>query len=197
MTMTTELVLARTAWEQQVDDLIESFEQAQLAHGQANVSDFLPDLHDPEYSRMGVELLCVDLQYGWRRGQPKPLTAYVEQFPELLANPLHLAELAYEDYRMRRLAGQDVSRDSYCASYAIDTREWPDDTRRTHPTEVADAADDETLRVEAARLTGAVQLFPQVGQRFLDFELVDELGAAPLASPIWLVNPSWANDPWS
>ena len=148
MTVTSEreVVLARSEWEQRVDDLIESFEQAQLADGQADVREFLPDPRDPQYARLAIELLCVDLQYGWRRGQPKPLTVYATQFPQILANPLHLAELAYEDYRMRRLAGQAVTHDSYRASYAIDTRHWPDDTRRDQPTDVAEAADDRDAR---------------------------------------------------
>ena len=176
MTMPTQVVLTRTEWERQVDDLVESFEQAQLATGQADVRDFLPDAQVPDYERTVVELLCVDLQYSWRHGKPKSLTDYLEQFSETLASPLHLAVLAYEDYRMRRLAGLEVTCDRYRESYGIEIDEWPDDTRRAPREEVQPIAERETLRLETARLAAAVELFPQVGQQFLDFELVEELG---------------------
>ena len=43
---------------------------------QVDVADFLPDPGHPLYNAVLAELIRVDLEYGWQRGQPTPLSEY-------------------------------------------------------------------------------------------------------------------------
>ena len=52
------------------------------------------------------ELVRVDLEYSWTNGRPRSLEDYRNQFPQLFQNPEDLRALAFEEYRLRRQAGQ-------------------------------------------------------------------------------------------
>jgi serine/threonine protein kinase/Tfp pilus assembly protein PilF len=96
-----------------LDDFIEAYEAAQARHGQADLTDFLPAPSDPLYLPVLRELVRVDLEYSWQRGQPTLLEEYQRRFPELFRDPISVQEIIFEDERQRRQAGADPM-DSEC-----------------------------------------------------------------------------------
>ena len=85
----------------------------------------MPSEQDVDYGTIGIELLRVDMQVGWGRNQPTSLREYQARYPKLLQDVDRLAELAFEEYRMRRIAGQQVTPEFYSKRYSVQTGEWP------------------------------------------------------------------------
>src|SRR5207244_5625949 len=59
------------------------------------------------------------------RGQPTPLDDYRRRFPALFANPDSAQAVAFEEYRLRRQAGERPAPAEYEACYGVDTSDWP------------------------------------------------------------------------
>ncbi len=108
-----------------LDDFVGPFEEALGRAGKADLAAFLPDGSHPLYHKILRELVRVDLEHGWESGWPSPLDDYRQRFPELFADASHLQEIAFEEYRQRRRAGQAPSPAEYEHAYGVDTRGWP------------------------------------------------------------------------
>lgn len=108
-----------------LDDCIEAYESARARTGQADLAAFLPETSDPLYLTVLCELVRVDLEYGWQQGRPQPLSDYQRRFPVLFQHPRNLQVVAFEEFRLRRQAGQRVAPDEYQRQYGVDIREWP------------------------------------------------------------------------
>src|SRR5688572_21135781 len=106
-------------------DFLEVFETAQVKYGNANLDDYLPPPGHPLRETLLPELIRIDLEYGWERGNPLPLEEYRRRYPEPFADPDHLRELAYEEYRLRMQAGDRTTPAEYTERYGIDTGDWP------------------------------------------------------------------------
>jgi hypothetical protein len=61
------------------------------------------------------ELVRVDLEYRWQRGQPNALSHYGQLFPELFRDRRKAREVLYEELRLRVQAGESVSPADYRA----------------------------------------------------------------------------------
>src|SRR5262249_25170397 len=85
----------------EVNGAVEAYESAQEKMGRADLSDFLPDASSPLYLPTLLELVRVDLEYGWRRGTPTLLDEYQRRFPALFDDPQVRQVLAFEEYRLR------------------------------------------------------------------------------------------------
>jgi serine/threonine protein kinase/tetratricopeptide (TPR) repeat protein len=151
-----------------VDDFVEAFEQARAADRSASLADYLPGEADPLYLPVLSELIRVDLESAWERGEPRRLESYRERFPRLFDAPGKLAEVAFEEFRLRHRAGDDVSVSEYEGRYGID---WPMMVTDQHPN-----------RSPSNRSQGpcAPTDFPLIGSRFLDFRLISVLGQGGL-----------------
>lgn len=80
------------------------------------LSNFLPDTADVR-RRLLEQLISVDLQERWLRSSvPKRLNQYCDEFEELAAASLP-AWLIYEEFCIRRQAGDSVSPQLYAAEY--------------------------------------------------------------------------------
>src|SRR5690348_7779042 len=104
-----------------LDSILEEFERDDELSGGADIVDYLPDVADPDYGRIAVELIRVDLERSWARGSRKRVDVYRQIAPQLFAEPLRLAEIAFEEYRLMRQAGEVVSAAEYKRKYSIDT----------------------------------------------------------------------------
>ena len=155
-----------------LDSILEAFERENEVSGGADVVAFLPDASDPAYQQVAVELIRVDLERSWARGSKKRLEAYREITPLLFTDPRRLAEIAFEEYRLRKQSGEAVSAAEYKRRYAIDTSVWPEEN------------DHQVDRNQSASLatthslvrTGDVPEFPRVGDSFAGFDLIEQLG---------------------
>ncbi|MCA9214322.1 MAG: protein kinase [Planctomycetales bacterium] len=117
-------------FEQKLNDYVEAFESALDRNVDADVAEYLPAPHDADFQTIGVELLRVDLQVRWESNAAVSVDDYQKRFPQLLSSKELLGELAFEDYRMRRMSGIDISPDDYLR-FDIETRDWPKVTDST------------------------------------------------------------------
>jgi eukaryotic-like serine/threonine-protein kinase len=170
----------------EVDDLLLAFENAASATRVPDVEPFLPPPGDPIRPEAVRELARVALELRWARGERPDPAEYLARFPEL-ADSDALADLAFEDYRQRVLAGDRPSRESYRRRFGVDVADWPGPeaaTAKLGPTEF-DApipisnAPTEHLRPEPAEqreLQPIGRPFPEAGDLFAGFRLIRELG---------------------
>lgn len=155
-----------------LDSILEAFERENEVSGGADVVAFLPDSSDPAYQQVAVELIRVDLERSWARGSKKRLDAYREITPLLFTDPRRLAEIAFEEYRLRKQSGEAVTAAEYKRRYAIDISVWPDEDHqqvdRSHSASIAPT--------HSLLRTGDVPEFPLVGDSFAGFNLIEQLG---------------------
>ncbi len=118
------------------EDRIEAFENA---HGRTGLADFaghLPDERDPMHLPVLSELVRIDMEYCWRRGHAKRIEEYQPIFPKLFDNSDALRAVAYEEYRLRRQAGEEPTPAEYEERIGIPIGFWPrPQTRRPNSSE--------------------------------------------------------------
>ena len=156
------------------DDFVERFESARAQDANVDLGTFLPPDEDPEYVPISIEMLRIDLELSWQAGTPKSVVEYQQTHASLLSDPQSLQALAFEEYRMRLQAGESIQPYFYERTYDVDTKGWP--TQVT-----TDLANDATLTManlapEISRLEQAIQPFPEVGDEFGGFHLVEQIG---------------------
>src|SRR5438067_3294492 len=105
--------------EDELDDFVRAFELAYTDRGVADPAAFLPPADHPLHAAVLRELVRVDLEYGWERGRPKELSDYQRAFPSLEGDGEALQEIAYEEFRLRRQAGEDPKPDEYLRRYGV------------------------------------------------------------------------------
>jgi serine/threonine protein kinase len=120
---------------------------------------------------LAVELIKVDLEYRWlHRGPSRLIEAYLVEIPELAAGlPV---DLLYEEYFVRKRAGEDVQLSEYAARFPA---EW-DELQRL----IGNGSAADSLRTVHPRPPGIFGLQP--GTQLDDFDLLLRLGEGAFAS---------------
>src|SRR5688572_3403640 len=95
------------------EEFIEAFEAARSANSAADLADFLPAPNHPLYLPILEELVRIDLEQHWRRGESRWLEDYFRRFPQLLEASASVRTLAFEEFRLRRQSGQAPTADEY------------------------------------------------------------------------------------
>jgi serine/threonine protein kinase/regulator of sirC expression with transglutaminase-like and TPR domain len=108
-----------------VDEVVDAYEMARGLGDPADVAVFLPPRDHPEFLAILCELVRVDLEYSWQDGRPNRLDHYRGRFPELFRDPRCVQEIAFEEFRLRRQAGEDPSPLEYRRRFGADTLDWP------------------------------------------------------------------------
>jgi eukaryotic-like serine/threonine-protein kinase len=184
---------AASTSEQDLDRFIAAFEAAQVDLGTADLADFLPDRIHPLYLQVLRELVRVDLEFTWARGQGRPLDHYRRTFPELFDDFQSVEAVCFEEYRLRRQAGEAVLAEEYQRHYGVDTQFWAE---LPQPSDTLDfdcrqgnglAGSSRPSPCSAPLSPGAsghapAPAMPKPGQTLLGFELVDELGRGAFAT---------------
>src|SRR3989442_5549810 len=93
----------------ELDSYLAAFEVAAACGTPADPAEFLPDLDHPLYAAVLRELLRVDLEFAWGRGEPRRVEDYRERFPAAFADPAAVHDLAREEYRLRKAAGEQLA----------------------------------------------------------------------------------------
>ncbi len=101
---------AHDSWRDR-EDVIDRYEQAWQVAGEADLADFLPPTGDARYLLLLHELIKIDLEYRWGRGQSPRAEDYAGRFPELGAPLLVPRELIAEEAQVRAFHGRPLSRD--------------------------------------------------------------------------------------
>ncbi len=155
-------------------NLLESFERRRPADSDALDGVRLPAPGHPDRLAAIVELVRLDLEYGWEAGRPTSLSDYLGRYPELGADPAALAQVEFEERRQR-------------ANHSADSPDLDEATvvqaGLPAAVRVALPASADSLLAPAAgepapRARGA---YPEPGERFLEFRILDEIGRGAFA----------------
>lgn len=103
----------------ELDEIVASFEEAVLRDPTADPADFLPESTHPLYSQALRELLRIDLELAWERGESKRIDSYRARIPNLFRDREALAAVAEEEVRQRRAAGESPDSTEYLRHYGI------------------------------------------------------------------------------
>src|SRR4051812_38091332 len=153
------------------EKFIEAFEAARAADPDAELADFLPPPGHPLYIPVLEELVRIDLERRWLGGRPLWLEEYFRRFPQLLEASASVRTLAFEEFRLRRQAGQAPTADEYRTRFGIDpSRGIRDDAPELVP-------GPRTPQPRPDRFAQVMAALPRVGDQFLDYRLIAELGA--------------------
>src|SRR5262245_25675594 len=109
----------------ELDAYVVAFEAAREQDADAALARFLPPRMHPLYPAVVRELVRIDLEFGWGHGRPTPLEVYRHAFPDVFGDPDALEEIAFEEYRQRREAGDNPSPDEYRQRYGVEAAGWP------------------------------------------------------------------------
>ncbi len=90
--------------------VVERFETAWHAQGDAGIVDFLPAAEDPSRPRVLVALIKIDQEHRWRAGQRPLLETYLDQWPDLSGSDQTVAELLAAECLTRAAFDQPVQR---------------------------------------------------------------------------------------
>jgi WD40 repeat protein/tRNA A-37 threonylcarbamoyl transferase component Bud32 len=97
--------------------IIERFEERWQQTGSAPIAEFLAAVEGPERLAVLRELIKVDLEYRWKRGERRLVEDYAREFTEL-GSPANLpADLILEERRVREYHGCPVTPDEICLRF--------------------------------------------------------------------------------
>ena len=85
----------------ELSDLVKAYENARHGGATALLEEFLPPPDHFLYLPTLRELICIDLEHGWKRSCPRPLQDYLAGFPALGSDGAVLQEVAYQEFRCR------------------------------------------------------------------------------------------------
>ena len=160
----------------QLDDFLRPYEAASSGGQRVDLKAFLPPAGHPLHLSVARELVRIDLEFNWGSGRPKPLEEYRGDFPDLFRDRESLSAIAFEDYRLRRQAGEDAAPAEYERRFGVDVTTWPN----VPPAKPSSQAYDRDPFV-AAWLAQALSTIHPVGGEFLGFQLLEELGSGAFA----------------
>ncbi len=155
----------------EVESLLMRFERDR-DHGPVDLADYTPSRDDPAYDCVVTELARIDLEHRYNNGIPPDAKRYVELFPEVFKDSHLRTQLAFEEYRLRRRGGEDVSGEEIGDRYAVDGSRWP----------IMKLGGDATSnRSISRRFTDSELLppsvhYPAVGETFAGYPLVTRIG---------------------
>jgi serine/threonine protein kinase/lipoprotein NlpI len=90
----------------ELDKFVAAFEAAYVLDSAADLDRFLPPIDHPRYADVLCELVRVDLEFAWDRGEERRVESYRDRFPALFRHATHLAALIHEEIRLRRASGE-------------------------------------------------------------------------------------------
>lgn len=171
----------------ELEEMIDRFEAARQESSHVDVADYFPARHHPQFDALALELLRVDMEYAWTDGQRSLVRSYCQRFPDLLSTPDRLSPLAFEEYRLRRDAGEIVDRHDYAREFGLNVDAWRE---LTPGSESADNGSREAAEnwpastsMSASRLShtespmpGQSIRHPRPGERMAGFDFVAEIG---------------------
>ena len=172
---------ARSEFERRLDAAVDAFEQHCRDNPSADVRDYLPQLTTDENRRVAIELLCVDLQYHWQRGNARSIVDYEREFPEWLADKLVRDELAFEAYRQSVRAGEPIDRESFALQYGVDTQDWPTWNTASDESHLTFNEHNTPRELQEWEWLEHIDAFPVQGDQVGEFTIECELGRGAFA----------------
>jgi serine/threonine protein kinase len=155
---------------QALADHVESFVSAWESGAEPPLASFLPSEPSPLRRLTLVELIKVDLEYRWRpAGKPRSIESYLAEFPELAQGGFP-CDLVYEEFHVRKQAGEAIEPDEYL-------KRFPQQAAELGRLLALEAPQQTTTLVRKSKVP---QL--EAGERLDDFDLLCVLGRGAFAS---------------
>ncbi len=161
---------ATRVWSQ-LSDCVDAFITAwDKATEPPALGEFVPD-EEPDVRRLVLsELVKVDLEYRWREKRfPKRLEDYLDEFPEMTDGGVAPVDLVYEEYHVRRQAGDTIDVKDYY-------RRFPN-----QETELRRLLKLEKPHATTTLVGGPSRLPTDLTGQIDDFDLLTELGRGAFA----------------
>ncbi len=154
----------------ELEESVEAYEAALEEFGSARITSFLPDRNHPDYMAVLQELVRVEMEHRFRRGEGISLEEYRDDFPELFDESAILQPLAFEEYRLRLQSRDRADPNEYARRYQVDISDWSVLQQQSISTDgnpsPAASADENLL---------------QPGTCLLDFQIIGQLGRGAFA----------------
>jgi len=129
-----------------------------------DLADFLP-AEPPGLRRLGlIELVKLDMENRWDRGERRLLESYVETFPELSVDGLVPQDLIYEEQHIRKQNGDAIEPGEY-------ERRFPQQAK-----DLVKLLEATTSKATTALFKGEKLTDIEAGQTLDDFDLLAQLG---------------------
>ena len=111
--------------EDDLDQFVSAFEDSRTSATQReDLADFLPSSRHPQYLDILCEIVRIDLEFHWRRRPAATARRLSREVPGTFCKSANLEAVCFEEYRLRRLAGETVSPREYEMRYCVDTGFW-------------------------------------------------------------------------
>lgn len=161
----TEL-LASAVWSA-CEDRIQAFEEAWRQGQTPEIDDFV-SVSDPARKELLIELICVDLEFRLKAGEPVRVQAYFEKYSELPADRRAVLELIEAEHNLRRRLGEEVRLDEYRSRFP----DYFDELFESLRFDERDTRTSKGLSATTASAAPAAPAWPVVA----GYELVGEIG---------------------
>ena len=80
-----------------LDAIVDRFEESWRTNGDADIDDYLPPPDCPNYPEILLELIRLDLEIRWKKGEQPRVEDYLEGFADSEFSPQAVEQLAYEE----------------------------------------------------------------------------------------------------
>jgi serine/threonine protein kinase len=105
--------------------VVEAYEAALANDGRAALTDFVPPPEHPDRLSILCELIRVDLEHRWERGELTRLEEYKQHYPSVFEDREFLYAMAYEEFRLRQQAGEQPTPAEYQRRFGLEVGDWP------------------------------------------------------------------------
>lgn len=116
----------------ELDVFVAAFEAAAAAGKSPNPGSYLPPPEHPLYHSVLRELVRVDLELAWSRGDQRRVETYRDRFPDLFRDPVAVRDLVREEFRLRKAAGESPDPGEYRARLGVDGASTAPEPHPTH-----------------------------------------------------------------
>lgn len=171
--------------ENDLDTFIAAFEAALASAGAADLDTFLPEPSHPLYGDVLLELVRVDLEHHWMHGVSRRLEEYRPRFPQLFESAATLAALTFEEFRLRRQAGEAAAPEEYEERFGGVISAWPRPVGEGWTSNGSSSAANTPASQLPTHVVDVprryVPKLPVPGDSFVGFQLIRELGRGSFA----------------
>ncbi|MCA9138660.1 MAG: serine/threonine protein kinase, partial [Planctomycetales bacterium] len=163
-----------------IDAAIARFDRDRKRGPVERLVDYAPPPDDPSYSAVITELARIDLERRFEETTTGSAAIYIDEFPDVFVDQYCRAQVAYEEYRLRRRFNEDVDPDAMGKAYGIDASQWmplPLGEDATSGNVGGGLVSDRPSSQYRPRPLASDSVdYPSVGGTYAGYELVAELG---------------------
>lgn len=156
---------------QEVEDQLARFERDRSI-GSVSLSDYTPPTNDVSYGAVLTELARIDLEHSFGEGRSSVASSYIEAFPDVFCKDHFRTQLAFEEFRLRRRYGQDISSAKVAEMYDVNGNGWPKIQLGSEKPYTRSASPE----LETSPHPTPTVHYPRVGETIAGYPLVHRLG---------------------